>query len=221
MTYKLAPSLMCCDHFHLGDQVKVMEQSGVDLLHIDIMDGSFVPNFALGTDFARQMKKGSRIPLDLHFMVENPERHIASFPMEEGDYVSIHFETTRHHQRVLAALKDRGAKTLLALNPSTPIEMASDLLDDLDGILIMTVNPGYAGQKMIPHAIEKIARTRRFLDERGREDAEIEVDGNVSIANAIRMRDAGANMFVAGSASVFGAGSLAENIAEFQKKVFH
>ena len=105
MTYKLAPSLMCCDHFHLGDQVKVFEQSGVDLLHIDIMDGSFLPNFALGTDIARQMKKGSRIPLDLHFMVENPERHIASFPKEEGDYVCIHFETTRHHQRVLAALK--------------------------------------------------------------------------------------------------------------------
>ena len=211
--------MMCCDFLHMGDQLKIFEKRGIDLLHIDIMDGSFVPNFALGTDFVKQLKRATEIPLDIHLMTEAPERHIQSFPIGEGDYVSIHYETTRHLQRVLQALKEMGAKTLLALNPSTPVELASDVLDDLDGLLIMTVNPGFAGQKMIPHSIDKIARARAFLNTCGRGNMEIEVDGNVSIPNALRMRDAGANIFVAGTASVFGKGDMEANIAEFQKQV--
>jgi len=220
MKDRLAPSMMCCDILRLGEQLKILEEKNVELLHIDIMDGHFVPNFTLGTDFARQLKTASRIPLDLHFMTERPEQTIPWFPMGEGDYVSIHYETTNHLQRVLQAVKDRGAKTLLAINPATPVEVAIDVLDDIDGMLLMTVNPGYAGQKMIPHAIEKIARARNFLDAHGRSDAEIEVDGNVSIENAIRMREAGANMFVVGTASVFGSPDLAKNIDDFRKEVF-
>ena len=217
---KLAPSMMCCDFLRMGEQLSAFERQGIELLHIDIMDGSFVPNFALGTDFVRQLKGAAGIPLDLHFMTEYPERHLSSFAFGEGDYVSIHYETTRHLQRVLQTVRERGAKTLLALNPATPVELCADVLDDLDGLLIMTVNPGFAGQKMIPHSIEKIARARRYLDEHGREDAEIEVDGNVSIPNAIRMREAGANLFVVGTASVFGAGDLEENIKRFRAEVF-
>ncbi len=212
--------MMCCDFFRLKEQLTVFEKNRIDLLHIDIMDGNFVPNFALGTDFVKQLKKQTDIPLDLHFMTEYPEKHLASFPMGEGDYVSIHYETTKHLERVLRTVKDTGAKTLLAFNPATPIELSLDVLDDIDGILVMTVNPGFAGQKMIPHAIDKIERARKFLDENGKHAAEIEVDGNVSIANAIRMKQAGANIFVVGTASVFGAGDMDQNIREFRKSVF-
>lgn len=219
MTNKLSPSMMCCDFFNLAEQVKEFEQSSVELLHIDIMDGAFVPNFTLGSDYVKQLKKNTSIPLDIHLMVEYPERHLDMFPFGEGDYVSVHFESTKHLQRVLQMIKARGAKALLAINPATPIEMAIDVLDDIDGILVMTVNPGFAGQKMVPHAIEKIKRTRKFLDENGRPDAEIEVDGNVSIPNAINMKTAGANIFVLGTAALFGHGPLDEGIERFRKEV--
>ena len=211
--------MMCADVCALSDTLRAFERCDTDLLHIDIMDGSFVPNFALGTDYVKQLKRATDIPVDVHLMVDFPERHIDSFAVGEGDYVSVHFETTKHLQRVLQMIKARGAKTLLAINPSTPIEMAIDVLDDIDGILVMTVNPGFAGQKMVPHAIEKIKRTRKFLDENGRADAEIEVDGNVSIPNAINMKNAGANIFVLGTAALFGHGPLDEGVERFRKEV--
>lgn len=200
MTYKLAPSMMCCDLLNVREQIKMFEQQSIDTLHIDIMDGSFVPNIALGTCFVAQLKKETSIPLDIHFMIDSPERYISTYPIGEGDYVSIHFESTKHVQRALQAIKDKGAKALIAINPATPICAVSEVLDDIDGVLIMSVNPGYAGQKMIPRSIEKIKAMRKFLDENGRSDAEIEVDGNVSIENAVKMRAAGANILVLGTA---------------------
>lgn len=220
MSEKIAPSMMCCDFLCAGKQLKVFEDNRIELLHIDIMDGNFVPNFALGTDFVKQLKKATEIPLDLHFMTEYPERHIASFPMGKGDYVSIHYETTKHLQRVLQAVKATGARALLAINPGTPVEVAIDVLEDIDGLLLMTVNPGFAGQKMVPHSIDKIARARAFLDANGKQDAEIEVDGNVSIPNALRMKAAGADIFVLGSAALFNAAPLDENIRTFRREVF-
>ena len=220
MKNKIAPSMMCADIFKLRETVDTFEKCGIELLHIDVMDGVFVPNLQLGTDYTRQLKNGSRIPVDIHLMIENPERHIASFAFGEGDYVSIHYETTKHVQKVLQAIKDRGAKALLAINPATPVEVAIDVLDDIDGFMLMTVNPGFAGQKMVPHAIDKIARARAFLDANGKKDAEIEVDGNVSIPNAIRMKEAGANIFVAGTSAVFMGDSIENNIIEFRKQVF-
>jgi ribulose-phosphate 3-epimerase len=220
MKNKIAPSMMCADIFKLRETVDTFEKCGIELLHIDVMDGVFVPNLQLGTDYTRQLKNGSRIPVDIHLMIENPERHIASFAFGEGDYVSIHYETTKHAQKVLQAIRDRGAKALLAINPATPVEVAIDVLDDIDGFMLMTVNPGFAGQKMVPHAIDKIARARAFLDANGKKDAEIEVDGNVSIPNAIRMKEAGANIFVAGTSAVFMGDSIEDNIVKFRKEVF-
>ena len=219
--YKLAPSLMCCDFFRLAEQVRTFEETKTELFHVDIMDGEFVPNFTLGTDFVRQLKKNTGVPLDIHLMVEHPERHLDAFQFGEGDYVSVHYESTKHLQRVLALIKARGAKALLAINPATPVSVCDEVLDDIDGLLIMTVNPGFAGQKMVPHSIEKIKKARAFLDSHGRADAEIEVDGNVSIPNAIAMRDAGADIFVVGTASVFSAPTIRDGVEEFRDRVFN
>ena len=219
MTVKIAPSMMCCDFFDLRRQLEVFEEKKIDLLHIDVMDGSFVPNFALGTDFVKQLKNATDIPLDIHLMVEDPASALDSFTFGEGDYVSIHLETTRHAQRVLSAIRARGAKPIIALNPATPVAMIEDITDDIDALLLMTVNPGFAGQKMIPHSIDKIAAARRFLDSHGKQNVEIEVDGNVSLENAIRMRSAGADIFVLGTSSVF-KGDMISKIDNFREKVF-
>ena len=220
MIKKLSPSMMCCNFFDLASEVRAFEKSGIELLHIDVMDGSFVPNFALGTDFIRQLKKNTNIPLDIHLMINDPERHIDTVPIAEGDYVSVHYETAKHLQRALVSIRAKGAKALLAINPSTPIEVAIDVLDDIDGVLVMSVNPGFAGQKMVPHSIEKIKRVRAFLDANGKADAEIEVDGNVSIPNAKAMLGAGADIFVLGTSAVFCGDSIEDNIALFRKEVF-
>lgn len=216
MKIKISPSVMCCDFINLKSQLDIFEENGIDLLHVDIMDGSFVPNYTLGTDFARQLKQATSIPLDIHLMVENPEKCIDWFPLGEGDYVSVHWETTKHLQKVLQAIRSKGAKALLALNPATPVEFAADVLEDIDGLLIMSVNPGFAGQKMVPHAIDKIARARAFLDVNGRADAEIQVDGNVSLANAEKMLAAGGNIFVVGTSGIFLGDDMGANIRHFR-----
>lgn len=211
--------MMCCDFFDLRGELDIFEEKKIELLHIDIMDGSFVPNFALGSDFVKQLKKATDIPLDIHLMVEDPASAIDFFDFGEGDYVSVHLETTRHAQRLLTSIRQRGAKPMIALNPATPVAMIEDITDDIDAILVMTVNPGFAGQKMVPHSIDKIAAARKFLDSHGKQNVEIEVDGNVSVENAIRMRGAGADIFVLGTSSVF-KGDMRTNIDNFREKVF-
>ena len=215
---KLSPSMMCCDFFDIGAQVGAFEKNSVELLHIDVMDGEFAPNFALGVDFARQLKKRSSIPLDIHLMVKEPLRHVSIFPVGEGDMVSIHIESTENVRACLDAIKEKGARAFVALNPTTPPKDILPFADVIDGVLIMAVNPGFAGQKMLEGTIEKIGEMRRLLDSWGREDAEIEVDGNVSVENGIKMRGAGANIFVLGTAALFG-GDLDKNIGIFRESV--
>lgn len=220
MNSKLAPSMMCADLLSLGDTLRAFEADGVEYLHIDIMDGSFVPNFTLGTDYCRRLKACTSIPLDIHLMVERPEEKLSWFPMDAGDYVSVHVESTRHLQRTLAGIRARGARPMVALNPATPLCMIEHVLPDVDAVLLMTVNPGYAGQKLIPQMLDKIATTREFLDERGFSHVEIEVDGNVSFENAKKMRAAGANIFVAGTASIFSAERpMGENLCLLREAV--
>lgn len=203
MNKKLSPSLMCADIFRLAEEVAELEAAGVEYLHIDVMDGSFVPNYTLGTDYVRRMRKGCHTPLDIHLMVERPEEKLDWFAFGEGDLVSIHAEATRHVQRTLAAIRARGARAALALNPATPLSVLDYVLDDLDAVLLMTVNPGYAGQKLVPATLGKIRELREMLDARGYTHVEIEVDGNVSLENARKMSDAGADIFVVGTASLF------------------
>lgn len=219
MIKQIAPSMMCCDFLNLKSQLEIFEKTNIEYLHIDVMDGSFVPNYTLGTDFVKKLHKSTNIPLDLHLMIDRPEDKIEWFELNENDIVSVHFESTNHLQRTLQRIKNKGAKAMVAINPATPVCMLEEVLDDIYGVLIMTVNPGYAGQKLIPSALEKIAKTRKFLDEHGKTDILIEVDGNVSYENAKLMSEKGANIFVAGTSAIFANSELENNIEEFRKYI--
>ena len=218
MKKEISPSLMCCDFTKLSEQLALFEKNGIEYLHIDIMDGSFVPNFTLGTDFIKQVRNACKIPLDLHLMINEPENKLDWFNFGEGDIVSIHAESTKHLQRVLQKIKEKGAKPYVAINPATPVFMIEDILDDIDGVLVMTVNPGFAGQKLVPHTLKKIEQVNALLEKAGKTDAKIEVDGNVSFVNARQMSDAGANIFVAGTSSVF-IGNIEENIIKLRDAI--
>lgn len=220
MEKKISPSLMCADFLHLGDELKALEKYGIEYLHVDIMDGVFVSNYTLGTDFIKKIHRATDIPLDLHLMIDHPDTKLDWFEFKEGDYVSVHYEACTHVQAVLSNIHKRGAKTMLALNPGTPICVLEDLLPDLDAVLIMTVNPGFAGQKLVPQTLDKIRRLRKMLDENGYENVEIECDGNVSFENAKKMSDAGANIFVAGTSSIYSKeASFEENIKKFREVI--
>jgi len=210
---KLSPSMMCVDFAKLSETVNSFEEAGIDYLHVDIMDGEFVPNFTLGVDFCNKLRVMTNIPLDIHLMIEKPENKLSWFNPQPGEYIAVHTESTAHLQRALTTIRAHGAKAMAAINPATPISALEDVLDDLDGILVMTVNPGFAGQKLVPSTLHKIKRLRSYLDERGYSGVEIEVDGNVSFDNAVKMRQAGANIFVGGSSSIFSSkNTLNQNI---------
>ena len=195
--------MMCADIFALGETLKTFEENGVSYLHIDVMDGEFVPNFTLGTDYCRMMKRASRIPLDIHLMINDPEKKLSWFDFGEGDIVSVHFESTKHPYLALQMIRERGAKAFLAINPGTAASVISPMLSVMDGVLVMTVNPGFAGQQLAESTLAKISEVRALAVKAGKEDLLIETDGNVSFKNAVRMSLAGADIFVAGTSSVF------------------
>lgn len=199
----ISASLMCVDFADTKKDLDALSRAKIEYLHFDIMDGAFVPNYALGPCMVDGLRDRTDIPFDIHLMVERPEQKIPYFKLQPGDAVSIHAESTVHLQRALAGLKNAGSTAGVALNPATPLQMLDYVWDIVDFVLIMTVNPGYAGQKMVPATLEKIARTREYLDGKGRRDAVIQVDGNVSFENAVRMAKAGAGNFVAGTAGLF------------------
>ena len=203
MQNKISPSVMCVPMYELEKYVAEMEEFQIELIHIDIMDGSFVQNYTLGTNFVKELKEKTNIPLDIHLMIEEPEKKLEWFTFGEGDYVSVHFEATRHLQKALAAIRAKGAKAMVAINPATPISSLDSVLDDIDAVLVMTVNPGFAGQKLVQSTLKKIQNLRKYLDDAGYDHIEIEVDGNVSFENLKRMHDAGANMFVCGTSSIY------------------
>lgn len=203
MAGKISPSMMCMPLEQMAEGLRVFEEEKIEYLHIDVMDGNFVPNLQLGVDYAKNLRAISDIPLDIHLMIERPEEKIKWFDPQPGEYVSIHYESCTHVQRALAAIKQSGAKAMLALNPATPLCVLEEVLPDLDGVLIMTVNPGFAGQKMVPQGVEKVRKCKALLRDFGYDNIEIEVDGNVSFDNARLLRAAGADIFVGGTSGVF------------------
>ena len=152
----IAPSMMCVDFSEMTSVIEAFEKNGIGYLHIDIMDGEFVPNYTLGTDFCRRLRTMTRIPLDLHLMITRPDNKLDWFQIQPGEYVSVHWESTPHIPRVLARIRELGGKPMLALNPATPLSVLDYVLEDIDGVLLMTVNPGFAGQKLLPSMLEKI-----------------------------------------------------------------
>ena len=212
--------MMCADIFSLGETLKTFEKNGVSYLHIDIMDGEFVPNFTLGTDYCRLMKKATSIPLDIHLMINDPEKKLSWFDFGEGDMVSVHFESTKHPYLALQMIRERGAKAFLAINPGTAASVILPMLSVMDGVLVMTVNPGFAGQKLAESTLAKISEVRALAESAGKTDLLIETDGNVSFENAIRMSRAGADIFVAGTSAVFRKDmTLEEGLAKLQECV--
>lgn len=213
----LCASLACADFLHLERDLKALEEAGVDYLHIDVMDGLFVPNFALSADIMRHVARYSRLPMDVHLMVERPERYLETFVAAGARILVVHQEATVHLQRTLARIRELGARAGVALNPATSLHTLEYVLEDLDLLLIMTVNPGFTGQKLVPNTLRKIADARRMCDERGL-GVDIQVDGNVSFENAARMVAAGANYLVGGTSSIFAHGmTLAEGVRRLRE----
>ena len=211
MKRMISPSLMCADFMNLGDELKKLEKGNIEYLHVDIMDGVYVPNYTLGTDFVKRLHAATDIPLDIHLMIDEPTAKLDWFELCEGDYVSVHYESCTHIQRALNLIKERGARPMLALNPGTPLTVLEELMPYIDGVLIMTVNPGFSGQKLVTSTLGKITRCRELLDRNGYTEVDIECDGNVSFENAKLMKEAGANIFVAGTSSIYSKADTLEN----------
>lgn len=208
---KVAPSILSADFSRLGEEIQAVEAAGADIIHVDVMDGHFVPNITIGPLIVEAARKSTKLPLDVHLMIANPELFIDAFAKAGADYITVHVETALHLNRLLQSIREhKGVKAAVSLNPATPLASLDAILPDLDMVLIMSVNPGFGGQSFIPSAIDKIRQLRKRIDELGLK-IDIEVDGGVKPGNAAEIAAAGADILVAGSA-VFGAKDYAAAI---------
>lgn len=214
---KLAPSILSADFSRLGDQVQLVEESGVEYLHIDVMDGHFVPNITIGPLIVKALRPHSKLVFDVHLMIENPDRYIAEFVKAGADIISVHAETCPHLHRSIQNIKASGAKAAVALNPATPLHTLEYVLESLEMVLLMTVNPGFGGQKFIPEVLPKISALADMIKRTGK-NIDIQVDGGVTPQNAAEVVRAGANILVAGSA-VFAAPDIPAAVAALREAV--
>ncbi len=212
---KIAPSILSADFSRLGDEIRAVEASGADYIHVDVMDGHFVPNITIGPLVVEAARKVTALPLDVHLMISDPDSYIPDFAAAGADIIVFHAEATLHVHRTIQLIKSLGKKAGIALNPATSLHCLDYVLEDLDLVLLMTVNPGFGGQSYIEACLPKIHALRGMLDKRGL-DVELEVDGGVKTSNIERISRAGADVFVAGSA-VFGSADYAATIEELKK----
>jgi len=207
----IAPSILSADFAHLADEVAAVERGGADLLHVDVMDGHFVPNLTVGPPIVESLKKVTKLPLDCHLMMTNADAFIDEFASAGADYLTVHVEACPHLHRTVQAIKERGVKAGVTLNPATSLHTIEEILPEVDLVLIMSVNPGFGGQKFITSCLQKIVTTRQMID-RARSRALLEVDGGVKVDNAAQILAAGADVLVAGSA-IFTSRDYAATIA--------
>ena len=212
---KIAPSILSADFSRLGDEIRAVEAAGADYIHIDVMDGHFVPNITIGPLIVEAARRVTSLPLDVHLMIEDPDRYIPDFAAAGADSIVIHAEAVHHLHRTVQLIKSLGKKAGVSLNPATSLNVLDYVIADLDLVLLMTVNPGFGGQSFIEACLPKVQALRAMLDRRGGE-AELEVDGGVKTSNIARIAHAGADVFVAGSA-VFGSPDYAATIAEMKR----
>lgn len=199
MMIKIAPSILSADFSKLGEEIKEVEQGGADYIHVDVMDGHFVPNITIGPLIVKSIRPITNLPLDVHLMIANPDQYIPEFAKAGADIISVHVEACPHLHRTIHLIKEQGKKAGVVLNPATPVETIQHILPDVDLVLLMTVNPGFGGQSFIPSVLPKIKQIRQMVDDLGL-PIEIEVDGGVNQDTAKQCIEAGANVLVAGSA---------------------
>jgi ribulose-phosphate 3-epimerase len=211
MEIRVAPSILSADFAKLGDEIRSVEEGGADWIHVDVMDGHFVPNITIGPLIVEAIRPVTKLPLDVHLMIENPDLYIPTFAKAGADIISVHVEATKHLHRSLQLIKSLGVKASVAVNPHTPLSMIEHVLPDLDMVLLMTVNPGFGGQKFIHNVVPKIQALRQMLDAQDLQHVEIEVDGGINHDTSRLVREAGANVLVAGNA-VYNAPDRAEAI---------
>ena len=214
---KIAPSLLSADFSDIADQIRMVESGGADELHLDSMDGVFVPNFTWGMKIVADLRKLTHLPFDCHLMIVEPGKYVDRFREAGADVITFHYEATTHQHRLLRHVRELGAKAGIALNPGTPVSMLVDLIEEIDRVLVMSVNPGFGGQSFIERALAKVAEVRALLDERNPR-CEIEVDGGIGLENAERAVRAGADVLVAGN-SVFGAEDPPETLRALRRRI--
>ena len=212
---KLAPSILSADFGHLAEDVKKIEEGGADYIHVDVMDGHFVPNISFGAPVMKCLNGKTKLPYDVHLMIENPDKYIDDFITPKTEYITVHQEACVHLHRTVQNIKSKGVKAGVSINPATPVSTLECILPDVNLVLIMSVNPGFGGQKFIPGALEKV---RELAEIKGAKNLDfvIEIDGGITLENIEEVMDAGVEMAVAGSA-VFGAEDVTEKVREFKK----
>jgi ribulose-phosphate 3-epimerase len=210
MKKQIAPSILSADFSRLGEEIKAVEKAGADLIHVDVMDGHYVPNITIGPGVVSSLRKATGLPFDVHLMIEDPDRYIDAFVDAGSNIITVHAEAVIHLHRTVQTIKEKGVKVGVSLNPSTPLACVEEILPDIDLLLIMTVNPGFGGQKFISGMLPKIRKARELAQTRGLKMA-IEVDGGVTAENIDTLAEAGADIFVAGAA-IFGSPSYSDTI---------
>jgi ribulose-phosphate 3-epimerase len=216
MSLKIAPSILSADFAQLGDAVRTAAAAGADWIHVDVMDGHFVPNLTIGPGVVAALRRVTELPLDVHLMIEKPERLIDAFVDAGADLVTVHVEACVHLHRALERIRGRGARPGVSINPSTPVTALTEILPYVDLVLVMSVNPGFGGQRYIPTSTAKIAALRSLLDERSLWGVELEVDGGVAVDTISDVAAAGASVIVAGNAVFNDRASVADNIAQLR-----
>ncbi len=217
-TVKIAPSLLSADFVRLADEVRAAEEAGVDMLHLDVMDGHFVPNITIGPGVVEAIRKITKLPLDVHLMITDPDKFLSDFIKAGADFLTVHVEAVVHLHRTIQFIKDNNIKAGVSLNPATPIYTLDNILNDIDMVLIMSVNPGFGGQAFIPSMLEKIKTLRKLLDSKA-QNVLIEVDGGIKLDNAKIIAKAGVDILVIGTA-FFGSGNYQEFVKKLRENLF-